>query len=76
EDNYGLLSADIKAKLLKMSPATLDRLLKSSKIKYKRRGLCGTKPGYLIISSIAFSLGSGETLFSTGLLLRICHGML
>ncbi|HVV69536.1 MAG TPA: integrase, partial [Gammaproteobacteria bacterium] len=52
EDNYGLLSADIKAKLLKMSPATLDRLLKSSKIKYKRRGLCGTKPGYLLKNQI------------------------
>jgi hypothetical protein len=52
EDSYGMLSPDIKAKLLKMSPATIDRLLKLNKAKYKKRGLCGTKPGYLLKNQI------------------------
>lgn len=52
EDSYGMLSADIKTKLLKISPATIDRLLKPNKAKYKKRGLCGTKPGYLLKNQI------------------------
>jgi hypothetical protein len=52
EDSYGMLSADIRGKLLTISPATIDRLLKSSKARYKKRGLCGTKPGYLLKNQI------------------------
>lgn len=52
EVTYGLLSADIKAKLMKVSPATIDRLLKPNRARYKRRGLCGTKPGYLLKNQI------------------------
>lgn len=52
ESNYGMLSTDVKEKLLKIIPATIDRLLKSNKIRYKKRGLCGTRPGYLLKNQI------------------------
>ena len=52
EQEYGELSTDIKDKLLKMSRATIDRLLKPNKVKYKRRGLSGTKPGTLLKNQI------------------------
>lgn len=41
-----------KAKLLRMSAATADRLLKDAKARPKGRGLCGTKPGGLLKSQI------------------------
>ena len=56
EDSYGMLAADIKYKLLKISPATIDRLLKSNKVRYKKRGLCGTRPGYLLKNQIPYPL--------------------
>lgn len=46
------LSEEIKKQLLKMSAATIDRLLKPQKIKYKRHGLSGTRPGYLLKNQI------------------------
>lgn len=46
------LSDEIRNKLLKISAATIDRLLKPSRIKYKYRGLSGTKPGSLLRKSI------------------------
>jgi hypothetical protein len=52
ETSYGMLSSDIKKKLLAISPSTIDRLLKSNKVRYKKRGLCGTKPGYLLKNQI------------------------
>jgi hypothetical protein len=52
ESEYGSLLEDVKTKLLTISPATIDRLLKPNKIKYKRKGLCGTKPGSLLKNQI------------------------
>ncbi len=52
EEEYGVLELDIKSKLLSMSPAVIDRLLKASRPKYKRHGLSGTKPGYLLKNQI------------------------
>jgi len=52
EQEYGKLPEEVKNKLLLISPATIDRLLKPSKIKYKRKGLCGTKPGSLLKNQI------------------------
>lgn len=52
EDGNGKLAEEVKSKLLMMSPATIDRLLKPSKVKYKQRGLCGTKPGSLLKNQI------------------------
>ena len=46
------LSEAVKNQLLAMSPATIDRLLKSSRVRYKRHGLTGTKPGYLLKNQI------------------------
>ncbi|MBA2653550.1 MAG: integrase [Gammaproteobacteria bacterium] len=46
------LPKKIKSQLLAMSPATIDRLLKSVKIKTKRHGLSGTKPGRLLKNQI------------------------
>jgi hypothetical protein len=46
------LSSEIKRQLLKISPATIDRLLKPYRVKYKRHGLTGTKPGYLLKNQI------------------------
>ncbi len=52
EDNYGMLPTAVKEKLLKISPATIDRLLKANRVRYKKHGLCGTKPGYLLKNQI------------------------
>jgi hypothetical protein len=52
ESEYGRLPEEVKTKLLAISPATIDRLLKPNKIKYKRKGLCGTKPGTLLKNQI------------------------
>lgn len=49
---YEPLTADIKKQLLSISAATIDRLLKPCKPKYKRHGLSGTKPGYLLKNQI------------------------
>lgn len=52
EMEYGQLEKVVKTKLLKMSHSTIDRLLKPMRLKYKRRGLSGTKPGYLLKNQI------------------------
>lgn len=51
EEAYGKLKLEIKQKLLSMSHATIDRMLKPSRAKHKKR-LCGTKPGYLLKNQI------------------------
>jgi hypothetical protein len=45
------LSDDIRARLLKISRATLDRVLKPLRAKFSK-GLCGTKPGSLLRTQI------------------------
>lgn len=52
EDEFGKLKEETKTKLLVISAATIDRILKPSKVKYKRKGLCGTKPGSLLKNQI------------------------
>lgn len=44
----GGLAPEIKAKLLKLSPATCDRLLKRVKVRLKQKGKCSTRPGKLL----------------------------
>jgi hypothetical protein len=46
------LSEEVKKQLLAISPATIDRLLKPYRVRYKRHGLTGTKPGYLLKNQI------------------------
>lgn len=48
ERECGGLEETVKAKLLKLSSATIDRLLKPVKARYKQRGKCSTKPGKLL----------------------------
>lgn len=52
EIEYGKLTGETKAKILKVSAATIDRLLKPNKVKYKHKSLCGTRPGSLLKNQI------------------------
>ena len=47
EEKYGALSSDMKHKLLNISHATIDRILKPIRVTYKKRNRCTTKPGSL-----------------------------
>jgi len=60
EVEYGQLSEEAKAKLLAISPATIDRLLKPSKVSHKRKGLCGSKPGSLLKNQIPIRTGNWD----------------
>lgn len=42
------VSKEVRAKLLSISPATADRILKADRKKLGRRGICTTKPGTLL----------------------------
>jgi hypothetical protein len=48
ERETGPLLPAIREKLLAISPATMDRLLRPARVTYRRHGLCGTKPGSLL----------------------------
>lgn len=52
EAEYGPLEAGLKALLLRLSAATIDRLLKAAKTQVGKKGLCGTKPGTLLKNQI------------------------
>jgi len=45
EQKHGSLSESVRAKLLRISPATIDRLLKKTRARYPAKGLCGTRCG-------------------------------
>jgi len=51
EGDYEPLQPDVREKLLAMSPATIDRLLKPLRALYKK-GRCSTKPGTLLKNQI------------------------
>jgi hypothetical protein len=48
EQLHGPLDPDLRTKLLAVSPATLDRLLRPIRARYGGKGLGGTKPGSLL----------------------------
>lgn len=48
ETGYETLEPEAKEQLLQISSATIDRLLKPIRVKYPKKGLCGTKPGTLL----------------------------
>jgi hypothetical protein len=48
EQRYGRLSESTRRQLCQISAATIDRLLKPLRPKYRRKGLHGTKPGSLL----------------------------
>jgi len=51
ELEYERLAIEVKNKLLSVSPATIDRLLKPVRVLHKK-GRCGTKPGTLLKNQI------------------------
>jgi hypothetical protein len=48
EQRHGALAPKVRAKLLKISPASIDRLLKKVRAHYPGKGLCSTRPGGLL----------------------------
>lgn len=48
EAECGGLDPAVRTKLLKLSPATCDRLLAPSRARFKQKGLCTTRPGRLL----------------------------
>lgn len=52
QNHYGELSCEITQALLDISPASIDRVLKSTRLKHGNKGLCGTKPGTLLRNQI------------------------
>jgi len=52
EAEQGRLNPQLRKKVLGASAATLDRLLKTWRVKHPPRGLCGTRPGSLLRTEI------------------------
>jgi hypothetical protein len=52
EQEYEPLSDELREKVLRLSPATIDRLLAPVRVKAKPKGLCGTRPGTLLRNQI------------------------
>jgi len=48
EAEHGALEGSVRRKLLQISAATIDRLLKKERARYRGKGLCGTRPGGLL----------------------------
>jgi len=53
ETAYKVLSPDTQDKLLSISAATIDRILKPVRVTHGRKGLSGTRPGTLLKNQIA-----------------------
>ena len=60
EETYGALSEEIRDKLLKISRATIDRLLSAVRTENRLKGRCTTKPGSLIKSKIPIQTGQWD----------------
>lgn len=60
EAEFGALEETIRLKVLQISSATLDRLLKPIKINLKGRGISGTKPGSIIKNQIPIKTNQWE----------------
>jgi len=52
EKEYGELGEQSRTKLLAISASTIDRKLKPIRVKFKKKGLCGTRPGSLLKTHI------------------------
>jgi transposase InsO family protein len=61
ERYQGPLAADVKAKLLAISPAQIDRLLRPSRMRHPRKGLCATQPGTLLRRQVPTRGGPPDT---------------
>ena len=60
EQKHGPLSQSVRTNLLKISPATIDRLLKKVRARYPAKGLCGTRPGTLLKNLIPIKTDSRQ----------------
>jgi hypothetical protein len=54
---HGALDADVRERLLEISPATIDRLLKKTRTLHTQRGRATTKPGTLLRNKIPIATG-------------------
>jgi hypothetical protein len=61
EQTHGALSPALRQQLLSISPAQIDRLLRSVRVRYPRRGLSTTKPGTLLRYRIPTRGGPPDT---------------
>jgi transposase InsO family protein len=61
ERGKGPLAADIKARLLAISPAQIDRLLRPSRMRHPRKGLSTTQPGTLLRRQVPMRGGPPDT---------------
>jgi len=52
ELEHGLIDPQVRARVMKISPASLDRLLSDCRAKLGSRGRCGTRPGTLLRKQI------------------------
>lgn len=55
------MDRSVQEDLLRMSAATLDRLLQPLRAKHRRRGLCATKPGTLLRHTVPLRGGPPDT---------------
>jgi len=61
---FGPLPPDVANALRKISPPTIDRILKPIRIHYTKRGRSTTKPGTLLRKQIPIKTGDPSTTFS------------
>jgi hypothetical protein len=57
---WGRLPSAIRRALLRISPATIDRVLQPTRLHYTHRGRCTTKPGSLLRSQIPLGTNQWE----------------
>ena len=60
EAEHGALAEPVRQKLLQISAATIDRLLKKERARYRGKGLCGTRPGGLLKHQIPIRTGNDD----------------
>lgn len=59
-NEFGSLEAGVRCKVLQISSATLDRLLKPIKANFRGRGISGTKPGTILKNQIPIKTNQWE----------------
>jgi hypothetical protein len=60
EQEHGALEEPVRQKLLQISAATIDRLLKKERARYRGKGLCGTRPGGRLQHQIPIRTGNDD----------------
>jgi hypothetical protein len=60
EQEHGAPEESVRQKLLQISAATIDRLLKKERARYRGKGLCGTRPGGRLKHQIPIRTGNDD----------------